>query len=402
MRVVIVGSIVILAMIWALLRFKPIPGAQTGALANLVAALFVIVFGFLFVTVASRISGLIGNSSNPISGMTIATLMATCAVFLVVHWTANSYAVLALTIGGVVCIASAIAGATSQDLKTGYLVGATPAKQQIALVIGVLVSSFAIGGTLILMNYGLAQYKPVQIPLDVNHLPVGVQRQQDNYLHEGKTYVLVNAIGSSEIPDGKYLYDPATREIEIQWEQGIGSARAAAPQARLMATVINGILNRRLPWRLVFLGVFLVIAVELLGIRSLPFAVGSYISIGTTMAMFAGGLVRFLAEQTIEKKDQAQSEVSPGSLYASGLIAAGGVFGLLAIAINLLQDPELTSHVPHWLAGALHLPWPEELFTAWGGRHMPHLREAQWFGVLLFTALAASLFISARKKLDQS
>jgi putative OPT family oligopeptide transporter len=402
MRVVIVGSIVILAMIWALLRFKPIPGAQTGALANLVAALFVIVFGFLFVTVASRISGLIGNSSNPISGMTIATLMATCAVFLVVHWTANSYAVLALTIGGVVCIASAIAGATSQDLKTGYLVGATPAKQQIALVIGVLVSSFAIGGTLILMNYGLAQYKPVQIPLDVNHLPVGVQRQQDNYLHEGKTYVLVNAIGSSEIPDGKYLYDPATREIEIQWEQGIGSARAAAPQARLMATVINGILNRRLPWRLVFLGVFLVIAVELLGIRSLPFAVGSYISIGTTMAMFAGGLVRFLAEQTMEKKDQAQSEVSPGSLYASGLIAAGGVFGLLAIAINLLQDPELTSHVPHWLAGALHLPWPEELFTAWGGRHMPHLREAQWFGVLLFTALAVSLFISARKKLDQS
>ncbi len=402
MRVVIVGSIVILAMIWALLRFKPIPGAQTGALANLVAALFVIVFGFLFVTVASRISGLIGNSSNPISGMTIATLMATCAVFLVVHWTANSYAVLALTIGGVVCIASAIAGATSQDLKTGYLVGATPAKQQIALVIGVLVSSFAIGGTLILMNYGLAQYKPVQIPLDVNHLPVGVQRQQDNYLHEGKSYVLVNAIGSSEIPDGKYLYDPATREIEIQWEQGIGSARAAAPQARLMATVINGILNRRLPWRLVFLGVFLVIAVELLGIRSLPFAVGSYISIGTTMAMFAGGLVRFLAEQTMEKKDQTQSEVSPGSLYASGLIAAGGVFGLLAIAINLLQDPELTAHVPHWLARSLRLPWSETLFTAWGGKYMPHLREAQWFGVLLFTALAVSLFISARKKLDQS
>ncbi len=402
MRVVIIGSLVVLAMIWALLRFKPIPGAQTGALANLVAALFVIVFGFLFVTVASRISGLIGNSSNPISGMTIATLMATCAVFLVVHWTANSYAVLALTIGGVVCIASAIAGATSQDLKTGYLVGATPAKQQIALVIGVLVSSFAIGGTLILMNYGLAQYKPVQIPLDISHLPTGVERQQDNYPHEGKSYVLVNAIGSAQIPDGKYLYDPATREIEVQWEQGIGSARAAAPQARLMATVINGILNRRLPWRLVFIGVFLVIAVELLGIRSLPFAVGSYISIGTTMAMFAGGLVRFLAEQSVAKKDDAQSEVSPGSLYASGLIAAGGVFGLLAIGINLLQDSELTAHVPHWITRSLHLPWSETLFTAWGGKHLPYLRDAQWFGVLLFTALAASLFVSARKKLDQS
>ena len=252
-------------MMWALLKFKPIPGAQTGAFANLMAAVFVVVFGFLFVTVASRISGLIGNSSNPISGMTIATLMATCAMFLVVHWTASAYAVLALTIGGVVCIAAAIAGATSQDLKTGYLVGATPMWQQIALVIGVMVSSFAIGGTLILMNYGLAQYKPMQIALDVDHLPQGVERQDSQYVHEGKTYVLVNAIGSSEIPDGKYLYDPATREIEIQWVQGIGSAKAAAPQARLMATVINGILNRRLPWRLVFLGVFLVIAVEMLG-----------------------------------------------------------------------------------------------------------------------------------------
>ena len=136
-----------------------------------------------------------------------------------------------------------------------------------------------------------------------------------------------------------------------------------------MATVINGILNRRLPWRLVFLGVFLVIAVELLGIRSLPFAVGSYISIGTTMAMFAGGLVRFLAEQGADKKDDAESEVSPGSLYASGLIAAGGVFGLLAIAINLLQDPELTAHVPHWLARSLHLPWSENLFTALGEKY---------------------------------
>src|SRR5215475_3959704 len=109
MRVVIVGSGVILAMIWALMEFKPIPGAQSGAFANLLAGLFTIVFGFLFVTVASRISGLIGNSSNPISGMTIATLMATCAMFLVAHWTASAYAVLALTIGGVVCIAAAMA-----------------------------------------------------------------------------------------------------------------------------------------------------------------------------------------------------------------------------------------------------------------------------------------------------
>ncbi len=401
MRVVVVGSVVIMAMIWALLKFKPIPGAQSGAFANLMAAFFIIVFGFLFVTVASRISGLIGNSSNPISGMTIATLMATCAVFLVVHWTANSYAVLALTIGGVVCIAAAIAGATSQDLKTGYLVGATPAKQQIGLVVGVLVSSFAIGGTLILMNYGLAQYKPIQIALDINNLPTGVEKQQDNYTHEGKTYVLVNAIGSGEIPDGKYLYDPATRQIEVQWEQGIGSAKAAAPQARLMATVISGILNRRLPWRLVFLGVFLVIAIEILGVRSLPFAVGSYISIGTTMAMFAGGLVRWLAEQGTEKQEGAENEVSPGSLYASGLIAAGGVFGLLAIVINLLQDQELSEHLPHWLIRTLHLPWPAGMF-AFGPTFMPQLSQKMGLGVFLFVALAATLFVSARKKLKQS
>jgi putative OPT family oligopeptide transporter len=401
MRFVVVGSIVILVMMWALLKFKPIPGAQTGAFADLIAAVFVVVFGFLFVTVASRISGLIGNSSNPVSGMTIATLMATCAMFLVAHWTASAYAVLALTIGGVVCIAAAMAGATSQDLKTGYLVGATPYWQQIGLVIGVMVSSLAVGGTLILMNVGLAQYKPIQIPLDVNNLPTGVEHQQDNYVYEGKTYVLVNAIGSSQIPDGKYLYDPATGEIEIQWVQGIGSAQAAAPQARLMATVISGILNQRLPWRLVFLGVFLVIAVELLGIRSLPFAVGSYISIATTMAMFAGGLVRWLAERGTEEKSGAESEVSPGSLYASGLIAAGGVFGLLAIIINLLQDPELSKHVPRLLGRALLLPWPAKMF-AFGEKFMPHLSQANALGVVLFVLLAISLYVSARKKLDQS
>ena len=399
MRVVLVGSVALIAMMWALLKFKPIPGAQTGAFANLMAAIFVVVFGFLFVTVASRISGLIGNSSNPVSGMTIATLMATCAVFLLLRWTANAYSVLALTIGGVVCIAAAIAGATSQDLKTGYLVGATPFWQQIGLVVGVMVSSFAIGGTLILMNVGLAQYKPMQIPLDIAHLPTGVERQQNNYMYEGKDYVLVNAIGSSEVPDGKYLYDPSTRQIEVQWEQGIGSAKAAAPQARLMATVISGILNQRLPWRLVFLGVFLVLAVELLGIRSLPFAVGSYISIATTMAMFAGGLVRWLAERGAEDKSGAESEVSPGSLYASGLIAAGGVFGLLAIIINLLQDPELGKRLPGWISTLFRLPWPPTAF-AFGDKFMPRLSQSHILALALFFLLAASLYVSARKKLD--
>jgi hypothetical protein len=307
--------------------------------------------------------------------------------------------VLALTIGGVVCIAAAIAGATSQDLKTGYLVGATPYRQQIGLVIGVAVSAFAIGGTLILMNIGLAQYKAMQIPLNIADLPTGVERQDNSFQHEGKTYVLVNALGSSVVPDGKYLYDPATNQIEIQWVQGIGSDQAAAPQARLMATVISGILNQRLPWRLVFLGVFLVIAIEILGIRSLPFAVGAYISIATTMAMFAGGLLRWLIERGTEQKSGAESEVSPGSLYSSGLIAAGGVFGLLAIFLNLLQDPELSKRLPHWLAGALFLPWPAKIF-AFGEKFMPQASQSPWLGVVLFLLLASSLFFFARKKLD--
>ena len=397
-KVVLVGSLVLVAMVWALLTFKPIPGAQTGLFANLIASIFVIVFGFLFVTVASRISGLIGNSSNPISGMTIATLMATCAVFLVVGWTAGPYTVLALTIGGVVCIASAIAGATSQDLKTGYLVGATPVAQQIGLVIGVMVSAFAIGGTLILMNLGLAQYKPMQLAINMQQLPAGVHIESEHEDYHGKDYVLLNALGSHEVADGKYLYDRSTNQVEIQWIQGIGSAQAAAPQARLMATVINGILNQQLPWRLVLLGVFLVLAVELLGIRSLAFAVGSYLSIATTMAMFAGGVVRWAAELGREKKSDSESEVSPGSLYASGLIAAGGVFGLLAIIINLMQDPELGHRLPHWMA-FLHLPLPADLF-AWGPKLMPNLSSAPVLGVVMFVALAVSLFVSARKKMN--
>jgi uncharacterized oligopeptide transporter (OPT) family protein len=388
MKVVLIGSLAIVAMMWALLSFKPIPGAQTGLFANIVAALFVVVFGFLFVTVSSRICGLIGTSANPVSGMTIATLMATCATFLILGWTAGNFAALALTIGGVVCIAAANAGATSQDLKTGYLVGATPFRQQVGLMIGVTAATLSIGIVLILMNLGLAQYRPVEIALNFEQLPAGVGVENTNYIHNGKSYVLVNAIGSSVVPDGKYLYDPSTHQIEIQWVQGIGSEKAAAPQARLMATVINGILTQRLPWRLVLLGVFLVIAVELLGIRSLAFAVGSYLSIATTMAIFAGGVVRWLAERGKEKVEHAESEVSPGSLYASGLIAAGGVFGLLGILIALLEDPEFKFHF-----------LPAGLFE-FGPKVLGRLAQSHLLAVWMFGLLAFSLFIFARKKLE--
>ena len=399
MRSVVLGSLVIVAMMWVLLTFLPMKGASTLWYQNLFAAVFVVIFGFLFVTVASRISGLLGNSSNPISGMSIATLMATCAVFFLAGWTAPNYAVLALMIGGVTCIAAAIAGATSQDLKTGFLVGATPFWQQMGLLIGVTISTIAIGATLNLMNKGLEKYLPTQIPVNLQSLPAGVKIERDTFTFKDKNYVLINALGSREIPDGEYLYDRATNQIEFQWAQGIGSDKAPAPQARLMATVISGILNQRLPWRLVLMGVAMVIAVEILGVRSLAFATGLYISIATTATMFAGGLVRSAVEATMKEKQQGDSEASPGALYSSGLIAAGGIFGLLGIIINLLQDPEIANHVPHWFSAVLRLPWRPDLFS-FGPKFMGPLAVSNLFGAFMFLLLAGSLFFFARKKLD--
>jgi putative OPT family oligopeptide transporter len=401
MHWVIFGSIIIILMMWVLLTFHPMPGASTRWYQNAFAGVFVVVFGFLFVTVAGRISGLLGNSSNPVSGMSIATLMATCAIFFLAGWTAPNYAVLALMIGGVVCIAAAIAGATSQDLKTGYLVGATPFWQQLGLLVGVTVSTVAIGATLNLMNKGLEKYIPTPIPVSIQALPSGVKIERDSFIYQNKSYVLINSLGSHEIPDGEYLYDAGTKQIEFQWAQGIGSDKAPAPQARLMATVINGILNQRLPWRLVLMGVALVIAVEVLGVRSLAFATGSYLSIATTAAMFAGGLVRWAVEASLKKKEgeSTDSEASPGALYSSGLIAAGGVFGLLGIIINLFQDPEIPNHSPSWLSSALRLPWRADLF-AYGPKLLGPLATSNLFGIFMFALLAASLFYFARKKLD--
>jgi putative OPT family oligopeptide transporter len=356
MRFVLIGSAVLVACMFFFLEFKPVPGAYVGWMANLAASLLIVVFGFLFVTVSSRIVGLIGSSANPISGMTIATLMATSAIFLVKGWTAPAYGALAITIGGVVCIASANAGDTSQDLKTGFLVGSTPRLQQVALLIGVLVSTIFIGLTLMLMNEGLQEFKaaPQAWNLSVPHDGVSVQQKtaglneqfpvvnadKTKTIHHKNEYIVLNALGSPELADGKYLYSPTTKQIEVQWISGIGSEKAAAPQARLMATVINGILSRKLPWGLVLLGVFLVIAVELLGIPSLSFAVGAYLSIGTTLAIFTGGVVRWLVDRAVERAGgnaNEEGDVSPGSLYASGLIAAGGIIGLMGVALKLYE-----------------------------------------------------------------
>ncbi|MBS1815348.1 MAG: oligopeptide transporter, OPT family [Acidobacteria bacterium] len=375
------GSVLLVLIMTAFLYFKPVPGAQVGLLANLAAALLVIVFGFLFVTVSSRIVGIVGSSASPVSGMTIATLMATTAIFLVNGWTAPAFGALAITIGGVVCIAASNSGDVSQDLKTGFLIGATPWKQQLAVMVGVIVSVFSIGITLNAMNTGLESFRamPKPVALNLASLPEGVQNKgqfaRDHFtLQQGQDanagtniadahkYVLLNAIGSNTLSDGKYLYNRQTGQIEVQWVQGIGSEKAAAPQGKLMATVINGILSQRLPWGLVLLGVALVILVELLGVRSLTFAVGAYLSIATTLAIFIGGVMRWMVDRAVARHklrtaslrtadeveasvtdnepltDLASDEISPGSLYASGLIAAGGIVGLLGVGVRLYES----------------------------------------------------------------
>jgi putative OPT family oligopeptide transporter len=400
MRTVVLGSLGVIVFTFLFLQFKPVPGAYVGVLPNIAAALFIVVFGFLFVTVSSRIVGLIGSSANPMSGMAIATLMATCAIFLVQGWTAPAYGALAITIGGTVAIAAANAGDTSQDLKTGYIVGSTPWKQQVALMIGVVVSTVAIGFTLNLMNTGLEQFRAADQPWNINapHPGVAIQKEtrhlpdefqvigpnKTTTMHHKSEYIVLNALGSPQLADGKYLYSPATGRIEVQWIQGIGSEKAAAPQARLMATVINGILSRKLAWGLVMLGVFLVIAVELLGIRSLSFAVGAYLSIGTTLAIFCGGMVRWFVDQAVQRAGgdvgSTESEISPGSLYASGLIAAGGVMGLIGVALKAyenLTDKGDILNFPHTF--------------------LDHM----WVSVLAFAALAYSLYYFARKPLKK-
>ena len=433
--VVLGGSAVLIVLMFLFLQFKPIPGAYVGPLANLAAALLIVVFGFLFVTVSARIVGIVGSSASPVSGMTIATLMATSAIFLVKGWTAPAFGALAITVGGVVCIAASNAGDTSQDLKTGYLVGSTPWKQQVALIFGVLVCIFSIGATLNAMNRAYEQFHPMQKPIAISlaNLPDGVQSQgqftrdridltapgdtQNRRALSGAShYILLNSIGSSTIEDGKYLYNPASGQIEVQWIQGIGSEKAAAPQGRLMATVINGILSRKLPWTLVLLGVALVIVVELLGIRSLTFAVGAYLSIATTLAIFVGGVMRWMVDRAMTRHRERtllaanpqridpdtglpvptsvtppldnESEISPGSLYASGLIAAGGIVGLLGVCARLAEGLS-EQRGGHW-----------QLFhfaNDPGKNPMYH----DWIGVVMFALLAFSLYYFARKPLNQ-
>jgi len=285
MKVVGVGSLVLLLVI-ALMPSTLIPGSNIGS--KLLLGLLVIIFGAFFVTVSSRIVGLIGSSNNPISGMTIATLMGTCLIFISVKWTGHFYEPMALVVGGMICIAAANAGATSQDLKTGYIVGATPKYQQIALFVGAIVSSLAIGATVKILD-----------------TPTAAMAAQG--IH--------HAIGTDTYP---------------------------APQGTLMATLIKGILSFNLDWQFVLVGVFIAVVMELCGIKALSFAIGIYLPLSTTLPIFIGGAIRGFVEWRQKKKKikiaPEDEDLGKGNLFATGLVAGGALAGVVVAILSSLPS----------------------------------------------------------------
>jgi putative OPT family oligopeptide transporter len=336
MGIVVAGSIVLALLIAVLPGFPhgPFPG-------SLVMSLLVVIFGFFFVTVSSRIVGIIGTSSNPISGMTIATLMATCVVFVLIGRTGEAYQPVALCVGALVCIAAANAGATSQDLKTGFLVGATPRRQQIGFIIGVLVSTLVIGGTLFLLD---------------------------------STY------------------------REIGQAHGIGGAKLAAPQATLMATIIKGLLAQNLPWAPVLVGVFLAFMAQMAGAHALSWAVGAYLPLATTFPIFIGGMMKALADKMRHKKEE--SELSSGMLYATGLVAGGSLGGVLIALVTAAGDIPLVKRL---LAGmGIEKPLIDAL--DFGGRWYGDFKDSLVGGGVLcavvFGFICLLLVRNARKDLE--
>lgn len=300
-KVVLWGSLGLL-LIMASLPF--IPGDNV--FSRLLLGVLVIIFGAFFVTVSSRIVGLIGSSNNPISGMTIATLMGTCLIFIAVGWTGKVYEPMALVVGGMICIAAANAGATSQDLKTGYIVGATPKYQQIALFVGAIVSSIAIGATIKILD-----------------MPTAEMASQG----------ITHAIGTDKFP---------------------------APQGTLMATLIKGILSFNLDWQFVLVGVAIAVTMELCGIKSLSFAVGLYLPLSTTLPIFMGGAIRGLVDMKKKKSGEVlnaeEEDLGKGNLFATGLVAGGALAGVI---IAFISAPDSMAgflkmiNLEHGLAGAL-------------------------------------------------
>jgi OPT family oligopeptide transporter len=298
-KIVGVGSLILILLMTVL---PMVPGDNV--FSKLLLGILVIIFGAFFVTVSSRIVGIIGSSNNPISGMTIATLMGTCLVFIAVKWTGHFYEPMALVVGGMICIAAANAGATSQDLKTGYIVGATPRNQQLALFVGAIVSSIAIGATV------------------------------------------------------KILDTPTAEMLKNGIYHAIGTDRYPAPQGTLMATLIKGILSFNLDWQFVLVGVFIAVTLELCGIKSLSFAVGTYLPLSTTLPIFIGGAVKGLVEWREKRKGikvaPEEEDLGKGNLFATGLVAGGALFGVIVAILTVFFESGMKSiNLEDRMAGSL-------------------------------------------------
>jgi putative OPT family oligopeptide transporter len=333
---------------------------------NVLGAVLIVVLGFLFVTVSSRLTGEIGSSSNPISGMTVATLLVTCLVFLLVGWTGGPYYVTALSVGAIVCIASSNGGTTSQDLKTGFLVGGTPRSMQIAIVCGSLVSAVALGPILLALNRSATTYVPVAqvapagLRVDPRTLPGARERPPASEVGAASHDLLVwhktDAVGG---PPGRYLVeddgrvawlvDPGINGTHPRRADGSEVRKFDAPKATLMSYIIKGILDRQLPWGLVLFGVVISLVLELCGIPSLAFAVGVYLQLSSSSPILIGGCIRWLVDRAqrrklaghglTEEELVAEGDKSPGVLLASGYIAGGAIAGILIAFMAGLLEP---------------------------------------------------------------
>ena len=359
---------------------------------NLLGGILIILFGFFFTTVSSRICGQIGSSANPISGMTIASLIAISFIFLLLGWNQIDDRVRAISIACVIAVAVANGGNTSQDLKTGFLVGSTPRRQQIAILIGAIGSALAVGWTLTFLNNAYSYQVPEQRPGFVapasgssadGNVVVHTERMAnfgiggtDSIDHNSYQVVRVY-VETQGVPPGKYLVDPSTHAISYVIDPGIGGRiheyrghelkRLDSPKATLMALITDGILTHKLPWGLVIIGVFLTIAIELMGVSSLPVAVGVYLPLTTSAGMFAGGIVRWLVERKVrsDSRSLAEIESGPGVLFASGLIAGGAICGIAVAAIAGWGSR--TGKSADWLAdavGLFHNPVSASAITA--------------------------------------
>ncbi len=345
---------------------------------NLLGALLIIAFGFLFVTVSSRLTGEVGSSSNPISGMTVATLLLTCLVFLILGWTAPPYFVTALSVGAIVCIASSNGGTTSQDLKTGFLVGATPKAQQIAILVGALASALLLGPMLLQLNQGSTVYMPVAGHADFNFAADfraqpgefeqsggAPKRERARFGDDQAEYMVWHNTNTANGPAGRYLVndqgqpvylvDPGINGVYKKTADGTSVDKFNAPKATLMSYIIKGILGGELPWGLVLLGVFIAVVLELAGIPSLAFAVGVYLPISASAPIFVGGMVRWLVDRYTRRKFSgrdyteeqlvAEGDKSSGVLLASGYIAGAALAGVLYAFLNVKED------IRTWLGG---------------------------------------------------